>query len=116
MKKILLVLMCLLLTAPAFAKKDKQYKKQKSLPPGLQKKLDRGGELPPGWQKKVAAGEVLSEDLYERAQPLPYSQYSRYSIYPPEQGEKILRLENRILRIKDDTREILQIFGIETGK
>ena len=39
-------------------------KKQKSLPPGLQKKLARGGELPPGWQKKVARGEVLDMALY----------------------------------------------------
>ena len=27
--------------------------KYKSLPPGLQKKLVRGGQLPPGWQKKI---------------------------------------------------------------
>ena len=27
----------------------------KNLPPGLQKKLARGGTLPPGWQKKIEA-------------------------------------------------------------
>lgn len=27
--------------------------KYKNLPPGLQKKLARGGSLPPGWQKKI---------------------------------------------------------------
>ena len=27
---------------------------RRSLPPGLQKKLARGGNLPPGWQKKMA--------------------------------------------------------------
>src|SRR4051812_7599709 len=28
----------------------------KGLPPGLQKKLARGGQLPPGWQNKVTVG------------------------------------------------------------
>jgi hypothetical protein len=27
--------------------------KRQSLPPGLQKKIRRGGQLPPGWQKKL---------------------------------------------------------------
>ena len=27
----------------------------KNLPPGLQKKLARGGSLPPGWEKKIEA-------------------------------------------------------------
>jgi hypothetical protein len=36
--------------------------KKKKLPPGLQKKLARGGELPPGWQTKVRRGEVLDAD------------------------------------------------------
>lgn len=33
--------------------KSKDKKGEKSLPPGLQKKLERGGELPPGWKKKI---------------------------------------------------------------
>jgi hypothetical protein len=44
--------------------KNKQKGKKKALPPGLKKKVERGGELPPGWQKKVAKGEVLDRDLY----------------------------------------------------
>ncbi|MBW1911075.1 MAG: hypothetical protein JRJ11_16315, partial [Deltaproteobacteria bacterium] len=32
--------------------KEKKAKKKKALPPGLKKKVARGGELPPGWQKK----------------------------------------------------------------
>lgn len=38
------------------------------LPPGLQKKVARGGTLPPGWQKKVQA---FPADLDRRLPPLP---------------------------------------------
>ena len=31
------------------------------LPPGLQKKLARGGSLPPGWQKKIEPFPILVE-------------------------------------------------------
>jgi hypothetical protein len=40
----------------------------KSLPPGLQKKLARGGQLPPGWQKKMQPFPI---DLERRLAPLP---------------------------------------------
>ena len=40
----------------------------RSLPPGLQKKVARGGTLPPGWQKKF---EPLPVSLERRLAPLP---------------------------------------------
>lgn len=40
----------------------------KSLPPGLQKKVARGGQLPPGWQKKL---EPFPVELEHRLAPLP---------------------------------------------
>lgn len=40
----------------------------RNLPPGLQKKLARGGALPPGWAKKL---EPLPYDLDRRLRPLP---------------------------------------------
>ena len=33
--------------------RDYYEPRYRSLPPGLQKKLARGGQLPPGWQKKL---------------------------------------------------------------
>jgi Ni/Co efflux regulator RcnB len=45
----------------------------KSLPPGLQKKLARGGQLPPGWQKKMQPFPV---EVERRLEPLPGG-YSR---------------------------------------
>ena len=40
----------------------------RNLPPGLQKKIARGGTLPPGWQKKL---EAFPPALERRLQPLP---------------------------------------------
>jgi len=45
----------------------------KSLPPGLQKKVARGGSLPPGWQKKMQPFPV---EVERRLEPLPRG-YSR---------------------------------------
>lgn len=40
----------------------------RNLPPGLQKKVARGGELPPGWQKKF---EPFPAEVERRLSPLP---------------------------------------------
>jgi hypothetical protein len=42
----------------------------KNLPPGLQKKVARGGQLPPGWQKKF--------------EPFPVVLERRLPVLPPE--------------------------------
>ena len=41
--------------------------KQKQLPPGLEKKVERGGELPPGWQKKITVGSILDRRVYDNS-------------------------------------------------
>jgi hypothetical protein len=45
----------------------------KNLPPGLQKKLARGGSLPPGWQRKIEPFPVV----LERSLPSLPQGYSR---------------------------------------
>jgi len=45
----------------------------RNLPPGLQKKVARGGQLPPGWQKKL---EAFPDAIEQRLTPLP-SPYRR---------------------------------------
>jgi hypothetical protein len=45
----------------------------RSLPPGLQKKVARGGSLPPGWQKKM---QPFPSNVEKGLLPLP-SGYSR---------------------------------------
>lgn len=85
-------------------------KKKKKLPPGLKKKLERGGELPPGWQKKVARGEVLDADLYGHSRPLPKELLKRLS---SKQGTELRLLDDRVVRIMDGTRAVLDILQVE---
>ena len=44
------------------------YYRSRPLPPGLAKKLRRGGSLPPGWQKKIQPVPVVVE---QRLAPVP---------------------------------------------
>ena len=111
MKHLLVILICIAISVPAVAKNDKE-KKQKTLPPGLEKKVERGGELPPGWQKKIVRGEVLDSELYDIAVKIPNKSTKHY---PNTKGTELLRLEKKIIRIANDTREVLEIFGIDTG-
>ncbi|MFW2440556.1 MAG: hypothetical protein ACN4GR_14450 [Arenicellales bacterium] len=85
-------------------------KKQKSLPPGLQKKLARGGQLPPGWQKKVARGEVLDMTLYRQSRPLPEGLLNRLSSGPADTELRLL--DDRVMRLMDDSRDILDVLQV----
>lgn len=98
--------------SPVYAKQNKKDKKHKNLPPGLAKKVERGEKLPPGWQKKLAKGEVLDAKVYANAEPL--SEKEKNKLPPSPAGTKLLKIENKIIRILDSTRTILDIF--EVGK
>ncbi len=92
------ITMLAFLASPAFAKK----KKHKHLPPGLQKKLDRGQSLPPGWQKKIARGEVLDINTYRQAEIIiPIDRHGVVSIL----------VEGRVVRLIEATRVILDVFN-----
>ena len=90
--------------------KNKKSKKQKPLPPGLQKKVNRGGQLPPGWQKKVARGEVLDGDLYDASRGLPRSVLDRLEIL---EGTSVRQVNDRVVRIIDATGVILDVLGLD---
>jgi hypothetical protein len=96
MKHLLITLICLAISIPALAKNEKD-KKQKTLPPGLEKKIERG--------------EVLDSELYDIAVRIPNKPTKNY---PNTKGTELLRLEKKIIRIANDTREVLEIFGIDT--
>jgi hypothetical protein len=87
-----------------------QTPNKKKLPPGLQKKLARGGQLPPVWQKKVARGEVLDAHVYTLAQPLPPDLIRM--LPPPPSGVATIIVEGRIVRLIEATRTILDAFDI----
>ncbi|WP_290622906.1 hypothetical protein [Kangiella sp.] len=89
---------------------DRDGGKQKKLPPGLKKKYERTGELPPGWEMKLQRGEVLSEDVYRYGRPLPYDLRQRLPIGPT--GSKIIEVEGKIIRVMENTREIIDILSL----
>lgn len=92
------LIISLSLSSPTFAKHDKE----KKLPPGLQKKLQRGGELPPGWKKKLAEGHILERGLYDKAHILSPIDIN---------GHEIIRLDDTTMRVLRATGEIIHIFG-----
>lgn len=88
----------------------KEGKKKKKLPPGLKKKLSRGGELPPGWQKKVAKGEVLDAEVYRNAAPFPDDLIKK--LPPQPKGTVLIKVEGKIIRLIEATRTILDVFDL----
>jgi hypothetical protein len=82
----------------------------KSLPPGLQKKLARGGDLPPGWQDKVRRGEVLDPELYRYGERLPRRYLERLG-HGSEAAELIL-LGDRIVRVAEGRGTVLDVIDL----
>lgn len=87
----------------------KWKKKDKPLPPGLQKKVDRGGELPPGWQKKLEVGGKLDTELEEAAISLPEEILKRLPEAP--ENTEILQIGEEIVRVVENTREVVDILS-----
>ena len=85
-------------------------KKKKKLPPGLKKKLERGGELPPGWQKKLARGEVLDGELYAASASLPQDLLDSLGNEPA--GTEIRRIEDEVVRVLEATGVIVDVLGL----
>lgn len=74
-----------------------QPRQQKALPPGLQKKVERGGRLPPGWQKKLARGEAIPGDVWRYHDPLPPDILRR--LPPQPDGVVTVRIDDQIVRV-----------------
>ena len=92
---IIAIAIATLLAAPAHAKKEPDQ-----LPPGLQKKVQRGKPLPPGWQRKRAVGEVLEQQIYDAGQIV---------VPIDDKGLVTLRVEGRLIRLFEATREVVEI-------
>ena len=85
-------------------------KSGRRLPPGLQKKVDRGGELPPGWKKKLAVGETLPKELEAEAKTLPEEILER--LPKTREGTEVIQIGDEVIRVVENTREIIDILGI----
>lgn len=78
----------------ALADKDKRI----DLPPGLQKKSERGKELPPGWQKKISVGSIVDKQVYDQGK-----------IISRNGGFITINVEGEIFKVIENTREIVEI-------
>lgn len=70
------------------------------MPPGLEKKAQRGEPLPPGWQKKLVRGHRLDDPIYHHAVVIRPADRS---------GIVTVRIEDRVLRLILATHEIVEI-------
>lgn len=71
-----------------------------SLPPGLQKQVERGKPLPPGWQNKLRVGSILDRDIYRQGEVL-YRDRDR--------GLVTVQIENKVVRLLESSLEIMAI-------
>jgi len=72
----------------------------KALPPGLQKQLATKGTLPPGWQKKLKRGSRLDINVYKAG---------KIVVPRDRDGIVTIRVEGKVIRLLEATREIVQI-------
>lgn len=83
---------------------------ERPLPPGLAKKVARGGKLPPGWQKRFVPGQVVPVEVYEECRPLPRELVVK--LPPPPDLTVTVAIDGRVLRLLRATREILDVFDV----
>jgi hypothetical protein len=88
----------------------KPGKKPKGLPPGLAKKLERGGKLPPGWEKKCVPGAIMPPEIYQECKRLP--QAIVVKLPPPPPGTILVAIEGKVARLMKATHEILDVFDL----
>ena len=92
----ILIVSMAFLANPVAAKKDKH----KNLPPGLQKKQQRGQPLPPGWQKKLQKDAILDINVYHRGTIVV--PVDKHGLITPS-------IKGRLLHLDKVTRKIVDI-------
>jgi len=107
-KAFVIVILAGFVMSPAYADKP-DHANGRGLPPGLQKKVERGGELPPGWQRKLRKGQVLDSRVYKEAVPIDESMHVKLPLGP--NGTVDLEIEGKIVRIYEATRIIQAVFN-----
>lgn len=84
--------------------------KVKDLPPGLQKKLDRGGDLPPGWQRKLERGDVVDREVRAASHPIPEQLAERLPY--DAATEEIIRVQDKVIRMSKGEGTIIDVIDI----
>ena len=84
---------------------------RKNLPPGLRMNLERGKPLPPGWQKKMAAGNTIEAEWLKLMAPVSYDYFPNIKREP---GTRMYYHDNRLIRVSEETRIILDVINLLT--
>lgn len=74
------------------------------LPPGLEKKKERGKALPPGWANRVEIGERLEDDIYIHGEIV---------VPVGSNGEITIEVGGHLIRLLERTREVLEMRSID---
>lgn len=82
----------------------------RSLPPGLAKKMSRGGRLPPGWEAKCVRGQTMPVEVYQECRPLPRELAVKLPV--PPAGTVTVAVSGKVVRLLEATREILDVFDV----
>ncbi len=88
-------------------------KAAKQLPPGLSKKVARGGKLPPGWQRTCVVGEILPADVYDQCHALPPDLVVK--LPPGPEPTLTVTIGGKVVRLLKATREVLDVFDVNIG-
>lgn len=83
---------------------------RRDLPPGLQRRVERGDGLPPGWVRKVERGEVLDQAQVHFGRRID-DELSRRLPRQPD-GTVLLETEDQVIRVLEATGEVLDVLGI----
>lgn len=89
---------------------ESDRRRYKALPPGLQKKLRRGGDLPPGWRDKLVVGDRIDPYLYRHAEHLPSDLLNRLT--GRNDGIELLRIGDRIVRVMEGRGTVVDVIDL----
>ena len=76
----------------------------RDLPPGLQKKMRKGGQLPPGWSKKVSVGKPVPDEYIKIAKPAPKELKIKLNL---DSNIKLLQFSNKLIKVEVGTNRLL---------
>ena len=88
-------------------------KHPRSLPPGLAKKIARGGGLPPGWEHKCVTGQQMPPEVYQACRPLPRELEVKLPV--PPVGTVTVAVGGKVVRLLEATRQILDVFDVHVN-
>ena len=91
-----------------------RYRAQgEGLPPGLAMNQRRGKPLPPGWQKKLVPGYRINDDEWLNYAPVPSEWFPKQRMEP---GTRLYHYGDRVVRVYEPRREVIDVISLSIGR